>query len=139
MKFTALSQVTAMVTAFLISLVAFSSASAETTVAEQITVVGAPLGRFGFVTTYGGPIWRATIGRLVIKDVKPGGPAEKAGMQKGDEILTVDGLAVPGGRRSEVFRALRSKDAGQVVTFEVAPAKGGLPARVVRVRAVEKP
>jgi len=35
--------------------------------------------------------------------------------------------------------ASRSKDAGQVVTFEVAPATGGSPARVVRVRAVEEP
>lgn len=113
-------------------------AKAQTTVAEQITVVGAPLGRFGFVTSYGGPIWRATIGRLVIREVRPGSPAERAGMQEGDEIWTVDGLTVPGGRRSEVFRALRRKDAGQVVTFKVAPAKGGAPARVVRVPAVEK-
>jgi len=108
----------------------------EAVASAEVTVMGAPMGRFGFVTTYGGPFWRPTIGHLVVKDIQRGGPAEQAGLRIGDEILAVDGMPVPGGRRAEVFRAMRSKDAGSTVVFKVAGAKGNGPVRVLHLRPI---
>lgn len=105
----------------------------------RVVVTAAPLGKFGFGVGVYGSIWRSTIEHLVIRSVQPGGPAERAGLRPGDEILAVDGLTVPGRARAEVSAALRGKDARQVVTFRVAPEKnGGLP-RVVRVITAERP
>ncbi len=118
------------------SLFLVASAGAEPA-PPAVRVSEAPLGKFGFYTGYGGPIWSFTIKRLVVQATKPGGPADQAGLRKGDEILAIDGLSVPGRARSEVFGALRSKDARSIVIFRVAPEEGG-PAREVRVRVAEK-
>ncbi len=104
-----------------------------------IVVTASPLGKFGFGTGTGGPIWRSTIGHLVINAIEKGGPADKAGLHQGDEILSVDGLTVPGRARKEVFAALRSKPANTVVSFTVAPEDGSAPPRTVRVRTAIKP
>lgn len=121
-----------------LSPLAFSAAIDESIPTAEVKVVGAPMGRFGFMTTYGGPFWRPTIGHLIVKDIQRGGPAEQGGMRVGDEILSVDGLAVPGNRRAEVFTAMRSKDAGASVVFKVASAKGAGPVRTLTVRPVAR-
>ena len=113
--------------------VAQTAAPAKTSAAAR-----AAGGRFGFSTGTGGPVWRRTIGHLIILRIRPGGPAEQAGLRVGDEILAVDGLSVPGRSRAEVFAALRRKEPGQVVTFRVAPWHGRGAAREVQVRAGER-
>ena len=85
----------------------------------------------------GGMIWNRAIGHLVVLQIQTGGPAEKAGMRIGDEILAVDGLTVPGRSRSEVFGVLRNKDAGKPVTFKVASDKGKGTAHEVRIVPVD--
>lgn len=114
------------------------AAPAELTLTEPIKVVGTPMGRFGFMTGWGGPFWRPTIGHLVILDLERGGPADQAGIRKRDEIIEVDGVVVPGARRSVVFEAMRSKDAGSIVTFKLAADKGRGPVRTVKVRTIAK-
>lgn len=104
---------------------------------ETIQVTAAPIGRFGFGTGSGGMLWNPTIGHLVINQIQAGGPAEKAGLRLGDEILAVDGLTVSGRSRSEVFKTMRNKDAGKPVTFKVASDKGKGPAHEVRVVPVD--
>lgn len=125
-------------TGLLTSPLAVPGARGQTRAPDQVVVTAAPLGKFGFGTGYGGPIWRSTLGHLVILSVQAGGPADRAGLHQGDEILAVNGLTVPGRARSEVFAALRAIDARQIVTFRVAPEKGGAPARDVRVVAGER-
>ena len=49
-----------------------ASALAEPT-PPAVRVSEAPLGKFGFYTGYGGPIWSFTIKRLVVQATKPGG------------------------------------------------------------------
>ena len=100
-------------------------------------MTAAPLGRFGFGTGSGGMLWHSAIDHLVVIQLQEGGPAQKAGMRLGDEILEVDGLTVPGRSRKEVFQAMHNKDAGKPVTFKVAADKGRGAPRVVRVVPVE--
>ena len=104
---------------------------------EKVTVTAAPIGRFGFSTGSGGMIWHSAIGHLIVLQIQAGGPAEKAGMRVGDEILDVDGMTVPGRSRSEVFGELRNKNAGKPVTFKVASAKGKGSAHEVRIVPVD--
>lgn len=104
---------------------------------ERVTVVAAPIGRFGFSTGSGGMLWTSAINRLVVLKIQAGGPAEKAGMRVGDEILEVDGMKVPGQSRREVFQTLRNKDAGKPVVFKVVSDKGKGPAREVRIVPVD--
>lgn len=105
--------------------------------ADSMKVTAAPIGRFGFGTGSGGMLWNPTIGHLVINQIQSGGPAEKAGLRLGDEILAVDGLTVPGRSRAEVFQTMRNKDAGKPVTFKVSSEKGKGPAHEVRVVPVD--
>ena len=100
-------------------------------------MTAAPIGRFGFGTGSGGMIWHPAIGHLIVLRIQAGGPAEKAGLRVGDEILDVDGLTVPGRSHSEVFRELRNKDAGKPVTFKVASARGKGSAREVQIIPVD--
>jgi C-terminal processing protease CtpA/Prc len=100
-----------------------------------VVVEGRPLGKFGFGTGTGGAIWDSRISHLVINHIVAGGPADKAGLRLDDEILSIDGLSVPGRARKEVFAALRSKEAGQLVDFRVMPRNGSRPPHDVKVRA----
>ncbi len=105
--------------------------------ADSVTVTAAPIGRFGFGTGSGGMLWHTAIGHLVINQIQSGGPAEKAGLRLGDEIVAVDGMTVPGQSRSEVFQAMRNKDAGKPVTLKVSSDKGKGPAHEVHVVPVD--
>ncbi len=123
--------------AFALSAVPAACSAPNDPPAEKVTVTAAPIGRFGFGTGSGGMLWNSAINRLVVLKVQAGGPAEKAGMRVGDEILEVDGMKVPGRSRREVFQTLRNKDAGKPVTFKVASDKGKGPAHDVRIVPVD--
>lgn len=55
---------------------------------------------------------------LYVAHVHPEGPAHRAGLAHGDEILTVDGVAVTGKRYEEVVRMIRG-EAGTTVKLGV--------------------
>ena len=61
---------------------------------------------------------------IVVTNVLPNGPAQKAGLKLNDRIVEVDGRAVVGVKRSEVPKLLRG-DSGSVV--EVGVARRGNP------------
>lgn len=69
---------------------------------------------------------------LYVGMVHPAGPAHQAGLAHGDQILTVDGVAVTGKSYEEVIRMIRGK-AGTTVKLEV---KGEGPARDVSVTRI---
>jgi S1-C subfamily serine protease len=56
-----------------------------------------------------------TRGQLVVSRTTSGGPAEKAGIERGDVILTIDGETPKG--LADFYRKLWSKDAGAVVAL----------------------
>jgi len=59
-------------------------------------------------------------GSVVVSDVQPDSPAAKAGLEKRDKVLTVDGQKVTDVIR--LLRALLRKKAGETVKFEVERA-----------------
>lgn len=60
--------------------------------------------------------------RVVVGQVQTDSPAERSGLKEGDEILTLDGLAVRSWQ--EIRNYLREKQPGETVTFEVFRALG---------------
>jgi len=56
-------------------------------------------------------------GGVALTGVVPGGPAEKAGLQRGDVIVSVDGQPVSTLR--ELYDAIRRKGPGQSLSFQV--------------------
>ena len=56
-----------------------------------------------------------TRGQLVVSRTTSGGPAEKAGIERGDVILTIDGETPKA--LADFYRKLWSKDAGAVVAL----------------------
>jgi serine protease Do len=71
---------------------------------------------------------------VIISDVYPGGPAEKAGLRKGDIILTLDGKPMENGRQFNVN--LYAKQIGKKVTLEYD--RGGKTSSL-QVEVVERP
>lgn len=63
--------------------------------------------------------------RMVVAVVRPGGPAAAAGLQVGDEIVSVDGHDVTG-PRAYLHRSLISALPGATLTLGVARGGGGL-------------
>jgi serine protease Do len=56
-------------------------------------------------------------GGVALTGVVPGGPGEKAGLQRGDVVLSVDGEVVSTLR--ELYQAIRRKAAGEGLRFQV--------------------
>src|SRR5579872_554035 len=75
---------------------------------------------------YGAP---AYTGRALVNAVKPGSPAEQAGLQAGDVIWSRDGLPVP---EDEIARAIDGTG-GHAFTLEV---ERGLTRRTLSLKAV---
>jgi serine protease Do len=71
---------------------------------------------------------------VIIADVYPGGPAEKAGLKKGDIVLTLDGKPMENGRQLDVN--LYGKEIGKKVTVEFE--RGGKKSSL-QVEVVERP
>lgn len=70
---------------------------------------------------------------VILGDVYPGGPADRAGLRVGDVVYTIDGKPIENGRQFDV--ALYRKPIGQPVTLEI----GRGPTRsVVRVTVIER-
>lgn len=63
-------------------------------------------------------------GRLRIKALKPGGPAERAGLQKWDTLVSIDAEPVP--NRSTYVRLMAGRRAGDIVGVEWRGADGEL-------------
>src|SRR6202051_2194060 len=54
---------------------------------------------------------------VVIAGVMPGGPGEKAGLQQGDLVITVDGTDI--NERRGLYESLRNHGPGDMVKFKV--------------------
>jgi C-terminal processing protease CtpA/Prc len=78
-------------------------------------------------------------GRVIVVDVPSGGAGARAGLEKGDEILSVDGVSVYKMTRNEFTQAVRGP-IGSKVTLEIY--RDGLKQTVVveraEIRAIEK-
>ncbi len=61
--------------------------------------------------------WEEDKGGIIIKNVIPGGPADKAGLRTGDLILRVDGAKTS--NNAEFYRALRKCGAGRTALLEI--------------------
>jgi S1-C subfamily serine protease len=70
---------------------------------------------------------------LVVSNLSPVGPAARAGFQKGDRILRVDGVAV--GSQEEFYARLWTRRAGDVI--EVAVRRNG-GVRVIPVTSIDR-
>jgi serine protease Do len=71
---------------------------------------------------------------VILGDVYPGGPAEKAGLRTGDIILTLDGKPIENGRQLDVN--LYRKPIGKTVTIEYVRDGGK---KGMQVEVVERP
>ena len=69
---------------------------------------------------------------LYVAHVLPGGPAEKAGLKPGDELTTVDGVAVTGKTYEQVALMVRGEP-GSVVKLGVKSEGGPREVSVTRV------
>ncbi len=69
---------------------------------------------------------------LFIAQVLPGGPAEKAGLKQGDQLITVDGAALTGKTYEEVALMVRGEP-GTVVKLGVKSEGGVRDVSVTRV------
>lgn len=78
-------------------------------------------------------------GRVIVIDVPSGGAGARAGLEKGDEILSVDGVSVYKMTRQEFTAAVRGP-IGSKVTLEVFRDGMKQPIVVERaeIRAIEK-
>lgn len=70
--------------------------------------------------------------RLYIRAIHPEGPAAKAGLEHGDEILAVDGNSLNGKTYEQVIRMIRG-DIGQTVRLQVKGARGNREVTVPRI------
>jgi len=75
---------------------------------------------------------------LYVGMVHPGGPAYKAGMRHGDEVVSVDGTTVTGKSYEQVVEMIRG-EAGTVVKVGVKDEKGLYELSVERVASDKLP
>jgi serine protease Do len=70
---------------------------------------------------------------VILADVTPGGPAEKAGLEPGDIVLTLDGKPMENGRQFRIN--VYTRGVGEQVTLEI---RRGERTRIVKVPVVER-
>lgn len=75
---------------------------------------------------------------LYVAMVHPEGPARQAGLSHGDEIQSVDGIAVSGKSYEQVVKMIRG-DAGTVVKLSVKGDKGTREIAITRVASNQLP
>jgi S1-C subfamily serine protease len=75
-------------------------------------------------------------GGLMITDVKPGGPAEKAGLQVNDLIVKLDGTDMSNADTGDLVKMVAGLRPGTVVAVEVKRGKESL---VLKVKLVPRP
>ena len=68
-------------------------------------------------------------GRAVVEEVEPGGPADRAGLKKGDVILEVTGAPVKSAR--DVEERLKGLESGSIVWFKVEIDGAPAPVRIL--------
>ncbi|MGE0263165.1 MAG: PDZ domain-containing protein [Candidatus Obscuribacterales bacterium] len=91
----------------------------------------APSGAMGLVVNWN------QMGRLMVTQVVPGGPAASAGVAVGDLLLAVDGENVQGLPADQVFRRIVG-EAGTSTTLSLqSPTRGAYQANIKRVSAEE--
>jgi protocatechuate 3,4-dioxygenase beta subunit len=76
-------------------------------------------GSLGLKLKEGDPAEEAEDRRMLVGFVRPGGPAAQAGLETGDEILSVDGRDVTGANSTR-FHSLTAAPPGTVVTLGLA-------------------
>ncbi|HEV8335448.1 MAG TPA: PDZ domain-containing protein [Candidatus Polarisedimenticolia bacterium] len=59
-------------------------------------------------------------GTLTVTKIAPGGPAEKAGFQVGDRIVSINGVALPSGNEEKLKALKEGMKIGDTVTYEVS-------------------
>lgn len=70
-------------------------------------------------------------------EVQPGLPAAGAGIVAGDQVLEVDGLAIPGARAADLAPLARGKRPGEAVDLQLQRRDGSV--YRARLTAVERP
>ncbi len=70
---------------------------------------------------------------VILADVAPGGPAEKAGLEPGDIVLTLDGKPMENGRQFRIN--VYTRGVGEQVTLEI---RRGDRTRTIKVPVVER-
>ena len=76
-----------------------------------------------------------TLRAASVAEVEPGSPAAKSGLEKGDEILEVDGIVVAGAKASQLGGSMR-KNVGEILKLKVR--RGTAAPRDVNLVAIKK-
>ncbi len=72
-------------------------------------------------------------GRLLITQVVPGGPADRAGVSVGDRLFSIDGQNIDGLPAAQVFSSILGAVGSKVVLDLSSPGKGNYQAKLTRV------
>jgi len=77
-----------------------------------------------------------TLRAASVAEVEPASPAAKAGLEKGDEILEIDGIQIAGAKAAQLGGSMK-KAVGETLRLKVR--RGSSPARDVTLVAIRKP
>jgi carboxyl-terminal processing protease len=105
----------------------------EALLALALSLGSSACGTSGMPGSIGVIAVREATGRIVITEVPEGGAGAQAGLEKGDEILAIDGVAVAGMTVNDFHHAVRGAVGTHVV---VDVRRDGMVHRVDVTRAV---
>lgn len=95
-------------------------------VAHRVTAQTPPAPSLGFsLDVQASGLLRPTIKKATVKDVVVGSPAERAGIGRGDELLSIDGIPLSGAEASTV-RPLLTFKAGTTRLLRLRRADGSV-------------